>query len=1096
MGVPAPKSVVARFIAAAKFKAKKKVKSQDGGETTVYVYSERQVSNRNRDKADRVEKLRKGIKDLRAKVKKDLTCEDPHKRLTALAVALMDCTIERIGNHSSAEDGHFGVTGWTKAHTKVKGDSIILTYVGKSGVDHEKTVGPGPTLTALKKALKGKSGDDRILEDGDVGVDPEDVNAYLKEFDITAKDIRGFRANQEMCEALTEERKKGGKLPEEKKDREKKLKAEFKRALETVAEIVGHEASTLKSQYLVPNLQEAYEKDGTILKELNKKATKTQAEKEDDGAEDLVRPAPKAKPPRKDLQDHKLKHEDPDTSKEDRDLSLNYKRVATRYLRALEFNTQEEMDKYLEDHPDADRSNHSVKKTEEKGDPEEDPDKPSDEPKGDPEEEDPPNPKEDDGDSNSDGEGGGKDPPKPDGPKPPEDDGSQELGDIKKGLPPEAAKDLHKLHGKVTNGNPALGKEMVKAIQEESQRAKAEADKALDSGDFRSVSKLFGKDGFSEEKSKKDIDEAIRERDGIAKEIETVKGQLKKSRKAVQSAKSKRDRASEDLKEAQTVLETVQKQLQGANPDDDESVRSNLKKLQRKVEDLQAKAESSEEELKDAEADLARDQEASDGLKESRKELDEANQKIVAKVAKHHAALAAITRMTAPLARKRDEGEGFRHRSLDRFRALPPEAGDALGEKMESDLAELDRRIEASGTEVDPELKAQRDDLAGEVSAWKVSKHLRKDKGLTTGLVKALHKADPGSDYIFDLAEGPESPKYRKAVHNAMAALSDDDFVSTLESYAPERVKDMLDPLKSGTYVDDAKGGKKVALSQEQAAFLRQSVVNAILNDADAEGENAEEGPGSTKKPKSPGGGSSGDKRPWWLIQLLKMTGRKTMAFNRSTIPQNYRTVHTMSKQNKTVKKASAEGIRRVVATLDNMATLLQEHHASLGLHEKVAMDMAERCDTISDFLQKKGQFDASTIGKKVSGPLQNDPSQSFMSGHFTQEVNSNVEAKVESGTLTSNAVAHKADPKLASAISKAVKEATLRVLAEMEEGEKEEEKTEEKTEEKKASVKKASTPKKAEDGDEKKEDEKAEEDADEADDEANKVASVFGLFQ
>lgn len=686
--------------------------------------------------------------------------------------------------------------------------------------------------------------------------------------------------------------------------------------------------------------------------------------------------------------------------------------------------------------------------------------------------------------------------PKPEGPKPPEDDGSQELGDIKKGLPPEAARDLHKLHGKVTNGNPALGKEMVKAIQEESQRASAEADKALDSGDFRSVSKWFGKDGFSEEKSKKDIDAAIQERDGIAKEIENTKGQLKKSKKAVQSAKSKRDRAVEDLKEAQTVLETVQKQLQGANPDDDESVKSNLKKLQRKVDDLKSKSDDAEEDLVAAEEALSDAEKSSESLKESRKELDEANQKVVTKVAQHHAALAAVTRMTAPLVRKRDEGDSFRHRSLDRFRALPPEAGDALGGKMESDLAELDKQIEASGTEVDPELKAQRDDLAGEVSAWKVSKHLRKDKGLTTGLVKALHKSDPGSDYLFDLAEGPESPKYRKAVHNAMAALSDDDFVSTLEAHAPERVKDMLGPLKSGTYVDDAKGGKKVALSQEQAAFLRQSVVNAILNDADAEGENADEGPGSSKKTKSksPGGGSSGNKRPWWLIQLLKMTGRKTMAFNRSTIPPDYRTVHTMSKKNKTVKKASAEGIRRVVATLDNMATLLQEHHASLGLHEKVAMDMAERCDTISDFLQKKGQFDASTIGKKVSGPLQNDPSQSFMSGHFTQEVNSNVEAKVESGTLTSHAVAHKADPKLASAINKAVKEATLRVLAEMEEGEKEEEKAEDK-EEKKASAKKASTPKKAEDGDEKEEDDEAKEDAEEADD-ADKVASVFSLFQ
>lgn len=69
MGIPLSAVVALRY---AQYKEKKKVKSQDGGETIVYVYSDRQVSNRNREKADRVEGLRKGITDLRAKVKKDL----------------------------------------------------------------------------------------------------------------------------------------------------------------------------------------------------------------------------------------------------------------------------------------------------------------------------------------------------------------------------------------------------------------------------------------------------------------------------------------------------------------------------------------------------------------------------------------------------------------------------------------------------------------------------------------------------------------------------------------------------------------------------------------------------------------------------------------------------------------------------------------------------------------------------------------------------------------------------------------------------------------------------------------------------------------
>jgi len=1096
MGIPLSAVVALRY---AQYKEKKKVKSQDGGETIVYVYSDRQVSNRNREKADRVEGLRKSISDLRAKVKKDLTCEDPHKRLTALAVALMDCTMERVGNHDSAEDGHYGVTGWTADHIKVRGDKATITYVGKSGVDHEKVVESGPTLTALKKALKGKKGTDRLLEDGDVGVDPEDVNAYLKEFDITAKDIRGFRANQEMCKALTEVRKNGPKnLPRDRKEKDKILKAEFKKALETVAEIVGHGASTLKSQYLVPNLEESYVHDGTILKELNKKGsvlvygTKTQAEKEDDQVADMVNSAPKKKPPRKDLQKHQIVDSDPDTSSEDRDLSLNYKRVASRYLRALEFPTQEDLDAYLKDHPDADPKNHSVKNPKKDDGESDDGDtkgKGDKTPDGSP-------PKDSDSSGDKKDSGNG-DSPKKDAPKPKGDDGSRDLGDLKKGLSVEDARDLQKLHGQVSDGDPDLGRRVVDAIKEESQRAQDDVARALDTGDFRSVVKWLGKEGFSPEKSKKEIETAIRDRDSLHKEIEGAKSQLKKSKKAFQSSQQRRDKALNDLKEAEDVLKTTQKEVDDLLDEESkntDAVKGRLKKLQKLVQDMQSKYESSEEDLQEAQDDLAKAQETYDGLDDARKELDKANEDIIASVARHHAALSVLAKMTSPLTRKKDEGDGFRHRALDKFEYLPPDIVDTLGGKLESDLAALDKQIQEAGDEVSDDLKSQRQDLADELSALKVSKHLRGEKGLTTGLVKALRKVDPGSNYIFDLAEGPESPKYRKAVHNAMAAMSDDDFVATLEDYAPDRVKDMLGPLKSGVYEDPAKGGRS-ALSNEQAAFLRQSVVNAILNDADAEGEPGDEVPGS-KGGKTPNGpGSSKGKTPWWLLQLMKMRGKKIMAFNHSTIRPSYRMVLPISRNQIMKKKASAEGIRRVVATLDNVATLFQEHHEALGIHPKVAMDMAERCDRVSDFLQKKGQFDASTIGKKVPGPLVNDPSQKFMAGHFTQANFEQLDAKQESGSLASNAAAHKADPKLAALLNKAVKEATLRVLAEMEEGEKESDKSdaaEEKPEDKKEE-KKASKSRRAAEDEKKEEDEKAAE-ADESD-EAEKVASLFSLY-
>lgn len=253
---------------AARFKSKKTIKTKDGDEATVYEYGPRQVANRHKEKAERVEKLRKSISDLRTKVKSDLKSEDELTRMSALAVALMDETAERVGNHESAEDGHFGVTGWRKKHITFGKDKVTIKYVGKSGVKHEKVVERPETVKALKEVCAGKSGEDCVFETEEIRLDPKDVNDYLKKFDVTAKDIRGFRANDEMCKALRAERDKGPELPRSRKEKDKILKAEFKRALEAVAEIVGHEAATLKSQYLVPGLEDSYLHDGTVLKTL------------------------------------------------------------------------------------------------------------------------------------------------------------------------------------------------------------------------------------------------------------------------------------------------------------------------------------------------------------------------------------------------------------------------------------------------------------------------------------------------------------------------------------------------------------------------------------------------------------------------------------------------------------------------------------------------------------------------------------------------------------------------------------------------------------------------------------------------------------
>ena len=257
------RQVMAERIAA-RYKSKKKVKKQDGGDMTVYEYSDRQVADRNRKKAERIEKLRGSMAKLQTKVRKDVQSKDEKVRDVALAVGLMDETFERVGNPGSAKEGHFGVTTWRVKHIKFGKGGATITYVGKSGVDQKKKITNPRIVGALKKVCKDKGPDDCALS-----ISASDVNAYLKSFGISAKDIRGFHANTEMKVQLKKVRK--GKLPADPKEKEKKLKDEFNAALEATAERVGHEASTLKSQYLVPGVEDDYMKDGTVNESHTKK---------------------------------------------------------------------------------------------------------------------------------------------------------------------------------------------------------------------------------------------------------------------------------------------------------------------------------------------------------------------------------------------------------------------------------------------------------------------------------------------------------------------------------------------------------------------------------------------------------------------------------------------------------------------------------------------------------------------------------------------------------------------------------------------------------------------------------------------------------
>lgn len=254
----------------AKYKKKREVPKANGkGTTTVYEYSDAAISKRNKDKAERLEKLSGNIHKLRAQVKKDLKSDDPKVALVSLAVGLIDTSGQRVGSESSASgdlndkgESRYGITTLKTKHITFKGKSAVLKFVGKSGVKHEHEIDDPAVVSALKKAHES-------CEEGSIfchaygKVTGESVRSYLEPFGITGKDLRGFRCNILMTENLKKVRSKGGKLPESKKEREKQLSAEFKDALEETAAEIQHTPKILADSYLLPEF-DAYKKDGTV----------------------------------------------------------------------------------------------------------------------------------------------------------------------------------------------------------------------------------------------------------------------------------------------------------------------------------------------------------------------------------------------------------------------------------------------------------------------------------------------------------------------------------------------------------------------------------------------------------------------------------------------------------------------------------------------------------------------------------------------------------------------------------------------------------------------------------------------------------------
>lgn len=193
---------------------------------------------------------------LRDSVERDLSCTCLCKRkVIATVVALMERAQLRVGNDAYArENGSYGATTLRDRHAKIHGNTIELSYRGKSGVDRRVKL-TDRRLARIVRACRDLPGQ-RLFQyiDGD-SVHPitsSDVNAYIHEVSggpFTAKDYRTWAATLGAALLVCAQ-----ELPAN----ERAAKRSIKSVCECVAAKLGHTPTVCRSSYIHPKLFEDY----------------------------------------------------------------------------------------------------------------------------------------------------------------------------------------------------------------------------------------------------------------------------------------------------------------------------------------------------------------------------------------------------------------------------------------------------------------------------------------------------------------------------------------------------------------------------------------------------------------------------------------------------------------------------------------------------------------------------------------------------------------------------------------------------------------------------------------------------------------------
>ena len=235
-----------------------------------YLYHPAWRTRQDQKKFDHALEVAAELPGLRERLCADLSGRGlTRARVLAAMVRLLDLGMLRVGGDESAqrdEDPSFGLSTLRPEHVRGKGGCILLEFTGKSGIPHAVTVGDGEVCQVLRDLRRRRRGEDRLFayyEDHRWHeVHADDVNDYLRDDGMTAKDFRTWHGTAKAAAALAETG------PQPTKTARKKAVAA---AMRDVAEVLGNTPAVARSAYVDPRVVEKFE-EGEVANGTDEKA--------------------------------------------------------------------------------------------------------------------------------------------------------------------------------------------------------------------------------------------------------------------------------------------------------------------------------------------------------------------------------------------------------------------------------------------------------------------------------------------------------------------------------------------------------------------------------------------------------------------------------------------------------------------------------------------------------------------------------------------------------------------------------------------------------------------------------------------------------